>query len=266
MATKRRARSKKPPTSPSVDDFGSELAHGGDRADLVRRIARLWQHLGTFGLDEADRKLIEIGRAAKKNFAQRFSNSIAQKTADALRGDLRDISPDAEGRGHESLSAGARGLKKLDVNYSTPRSGLELAVSIKTINFKDEVTGRYTKNTKRVDGELRAEAQDCHTRQPFAVLAAYLFLPEDAANDGKQGPSSLKHNVQVLARRAGRQATGDDPSLFELVFVGLYRDDGHVVFFPADDEVPDDGAPSVVFTFSETLEQVRQLHAARNRH
>ena len=51
---------------------------------------------------------------------------------------------------------GAGGLKKLDVNHSTPEIGLGLGVSIKTINFLDIKTRRYTKNIKRVDGELRA--------------------------------------------------------------------------------------------------------------
>ncbi|MFN9810098.1 MAG: hypothetical protein ACK6CU_10755 [Deltaproteobacteria bacterium] len=221
--------------------------------------------LEAIGVDESDFEIIEItGRGAKKNHAQRLSTAIAQKVADALRGDFPDIAPDEDGGGHESLSAGAEGVKKLDVNYSTKRSGLELAVSIKTMNFRDEETRRYTKNTKRIDGELRAEAQDCHKRFPYAVLAACFFLPVEAANDGK-GRSSLKHNADVFARRAGRKSKDDDPSLFEFVFIGLYRDDGTVRLFPATPEVPPRGVPEKTMTFTEVLAEIRRLHAERNR-
>ncbi|QDV05613.1 hypothetical protein Poly30_11110 [Planctomycetes bacterium Poly30] len=262
MATNKPA---KPPTSATIQSFQSELAYAGNRSALIKRIDKLRRRLEELDLDEADRKLVTIdGRAEKKNFAQRLSTAIAQKTADALRPEFAGISPDAEGRGHESKSAGASGKKKIDVNYSTTTSGLELAVSIKTINFRDEKSGRYTKNTKRVDGELRAEAQDCHKRQPYAVLAAYVFLPVDAASDGKSGPSSLKHSAEVFGARGGRDTTKNSSSLFELVYIGLYDDQGNVDFFVADKQVPDRGVPSEIMTFPETLEQVRNLHRARN--
>jgi hypothetical protein len=99
----------------------------------------------------------------------------------------------------------ASGLKKIDVNYSSSRSGLELAISVKTINFKDEGTGRYTKNTKRVDGELRAEAEDVHKRQPYAVVVAYLFLPVDAATDGCG--SHADHAATLTDLRRGRSVS-----------------------------------------------------------
>lgn len=260
-----RTRSKKPSTSRDLDDFAEELAHAGNRADLVRRIGRLWDTLNQLTLDAEDLRLIELGRAEKKNFAQRFSTAIAQKVADALRPRFPEVFPNAKGEGHESRSASATGLKKLDVNYSTSRSGLELAVSIKTINFKDEETRRYTKNTKRVDGELRAEAQDCHTRQPYAVLAGFVFLPWDASGDGKAGVSSLKHNADVFHRRCGRRTTSNEHSLFETLFLGLYKDDGYTRFFRAADEFPQNGLPRSSLTFSETLAEVRELHARRNR-
>lgn len=265
MAARRRNAARRPPTSLSVDEFSVELDFAGDRTDLVRRIERLWRHLDTLGLDDDDRKLIEIGRAAKKNFAQSFSTAIAQKTADALRSDFPGIRPDQDGAGQESLSVGSRGLKKLDVNYSTTRSGLELAVSIKTINFKDERTGRYTKNARRVDGELRAEAQDCHGRQPYAVLAAYVFLPIDAASDGHGSVSSMKHIAEILSKRTGRVGTGDDASLFELAFIALYDESGRVVLFCVDSEVPERGVPSDTLTFEGSLALLRRLHNERNR-
>jgi hypothetical protein len=253
------------PTSATVDDFSKELEYAGDRADLDGRIVRLRALLAGLDLDEKDRQLIELGRGEKKNFAQRLSTAIAQKTADVLRSRCPGINPGADGRFHESKSAGSKGLKKLDVNYSTVRSGLELAVSIKTYNFKDETTGRFTKNSRRLDGELRAEAQDCHERQPFAVLSGYLFLPDVAANDGKLGPSSLKHNANVLAQRTGRVSKSAEASLFELVFIGVYSAGGSVRFFKADSDVPDNGLPGTTVSFSDTLAEICASHEERNR-
>lgn len=217
------------------------------------------------GLSSRDWELVELGRAAKKNYAQRLSNAIAQKVADALRPRFKGILPDAAGKGQESKSAGAAGLKKLDVNYSNPTIGLGLAVSIKTTNFSDEKTGRFTKNVKRVDGELRAEAQDCHTRQPFAVLAALWFFPAEAARDGSgDGPSSLVHAAETLAKRSGRPNQEGEHSRFELAFIGVYHEDGVVDFFPVSERFPNAGLPTYKLTATEVLARIEQTFAERN--
>src|SRR6185312_15347887 len=142
----------------------------------------------------------------------------------------------ADGSGQESRARTAKGVKKLDVNYSTLELGLGLGVSIKTINFPDKGTGRYTKNVTRVDNELRAEAQDYHERQPFAVMIALIFMPVDGCSDGKKGNmSSFAHAVLTFRGRAGRRSPTDGVALFERIFVALYthdgRDRGKVEFF-----------------------------------
>ena len=87
----------------------------------------------------------------------------------------------------------------MDVNYSTVELGLGLGVSIKTINFPDPKTRRYTKNYTRVDNELRAEAADYHERQPYAVLCAVVFLPLEACDDGGvSAPSSFGQSIQIF--------------------------------------------------------------------
>jgi hypothetical protein len=131
---------KAPPTSKSVDSLEAELQYAGDRAEIHSVCIEIADHLRSLHLPERYLDFIEIGRAAKKNFAQRFSHALAQKVADALRKQFSGINPDADGHYHESKSRGASGLKKLDVNYSTTQAGLGLAVSIKTINFRDEKT------------------------------------------------------------------------------------------------------------------------------
>lgn len=263
MATTRRRKRTKPPTSKSLNDFSSELRHGGDRKAIQERVKRLRSELAKT-LSETDFEIVEVtGRAAKRNLAQRFSASIAQKIADSLRPDFPGIWPDETGAGHESLSRGARGLKKLDVNFSTQQGGLGLAVSVKTINFPDEGSKRFTKNVKRVDGELRAEAQDCHEYHPYAVIAVYLFMPEEAARDGTTR-SSVRHAGEVLAERAGRKKPDDPHHLVELAFIGIY-DDAGAVRFHRPSEIPEQGEPAESLTFNQTLEEVKATYRARRR-
>jgi hypothetical protein len=257
------ARSKSKNDGPGPDSLRTELLAAGDRGELLARIARLEAEIDALKLTPRDRELIELGRGEKKNFAQRFSTSLAMKIANALRPRFSGIQPSADGKGHESLSRSKSGLKKIDVNYSTQQGGLELAISIKTMNFKDEDTGRYTKNTRRIDGELRAEAEDVHHRQPYAVVAGYLFLPWECAYDGRD-VSSLKHNAQVLDARSGRAELKNDLTRAELAYVVLYKDDGeNVVFRP--EAAPNAGIPAMTMTITQSLEEVVDFHRRRNR-
>jgi hypothetical protein len=176
--------------------------------------------------------------------------------------------PDETGAKHESRSGSASGPKKLDVNYSNPQIGLGLGVSIKTLNFRDEGTGRFTKNVKRLDGELRAEAQDYHVRQPFSVLAALVFMPDEAARDSSS-KSSLRHAWEVFGRRSGRMSTNDDASLFERFWLCVYSTEGErfgecryydvAKDFPVT-EVPDRGQ-----SLSEVLFEIEREFVNRNK-
>jgi hypothetical protein len=267
VASARRSKRGAPPTSADLDSIEAELRYAGDRAEIAQTCGDIGKHLRTLEFPDHYWGYIEIGRAAKKNFAQKFSCALAQKIANALRSKFKGIYPDEQGCGHESRSQGAAGLKKIDVNYSTPQMGLGLAVSIKTVNFKDEKTGRYTKNIKRIDGELRAEAQDCHTRQPFSVLSAVILMPADAATDGTR--SSLKHAWEVFHRRGGRRSKDDEASLFEAVFIGTYHSGGNrfgsVSIFDAIVEPPDRGLPSELVTLTDVIRTIEKLFKERNK-
>ncbi len=166
-------------------------------------------------------------REEKKNYAERLSRQIAIAVADSLRRHFPGITPDELGQRQEAPARTGEGFKKLDVNYSTPELGLGLGVSIKTLNYLDASTGRYTKNYSRIDNELRAEATDYHQRQPYSFLVAILFLPIDSCDDGtaQRNTSSFGAAVRHFRHRAGRVYPHDDVDLFELVFVGLYDPD-----------------------------------------
>ncbi|HEX8164604.1 MAG TPA: hypothetical protein VF601_02310 [Beijerinckiaceae bacterium] len=257
----------KPSTSANIDRIDAELQYAGDREEIERISDEVKRALRLAELPEVYFEYVEVGRAQKKNFAQRFSTALAQKVADALRPRFKGIMPLADGTKPESFGRGAGGLKKLDVNYWPGPTGLGLSVSIKTLNFPDFRSGRYTKNMRRMDGELRAEASDLHRFSPYAVLAALILLPLDAAHDAKEGRSSLKHAWDVFRRRAGRVSDKDDIALFEAIFIGVYstgKEAGAVRFFDLATEFPDRGLPESPQSFSTVLSRIEAIHRARH--
>jgi len=260
---------QKPDTSTDLNSLASELRYAGDREIIARTCAEIGDHLRTLSLPEEYWKFLEIGRAPKHGFAHKLSRALTQKFADALRPKFSGIYPDEGGRGHERKQQGAEGLKKLDVIYATPQAGLRLSISIKTINFKDEKTKRYTKNIKRADGELRAEASDCHKYNPYALLVGMVFFPLEAASDGVDGRSSLKHGWDVFRRRSGRKSHDDDPSLFEVMFLGMYDTSmehfGEVHFFNVLTEPPDRGMPEMLLTFEHVIAAIIDAFNVRHR-
>jgi hypothetical protein len=213
-----------------------------------------------------------ITATEKKNYAERLSRALANRVARELRATFPDILPSADGKGQESRARTSKGYKKLDVNYSTPELGLGLGISIKTINFIDAKTKRYTKNYTRADGELRAEASDYHERQPYAVMAALIFLPADSCDDGDpkgNAPSSFGQAVTIFRFRAGRLKPMDPSLLFERVFIGLYETGkprfGEVAFFDVMDAPPKRGRPKKTLTFDEVIGEIVETYDARNR-
>lgn len=248
------------------DSLLQELTWAGDRTEINDAIRRIRDHLQSLDLSEEIWSYIELGRAKKRGFAQRLSTAIAQKFADGLRPLLKHIVPAADGTRHEARALGAAGPKKLDVIHMTPEMGVGLAISIKTINSKDGKSNRYTKNVKRVDGELRAEASDYHERQPFAVFVALIFMPLDAASDGVSGLSSLRHSWDVFRARGGRGSPTGDHSRFEVVYLCLYDDvTGECTCFSVAEDMPVSGVPEVGLRLSNVLDDILKTFRSRNR-
>lgn len=220
-------------------------------------------------LEAAGDRSAMASRVQKKNYAEILSRELAKRFANGLRREFQGILPDEDGRGQESRARTAKGVKKLDVNYSTVELGLGLGVSIKTINFPDGASGRYTKNYTRVDGELRAEASDYHVRQPYAVMVAVIFLPLGACDDAKRDhPSSFGQAVRIFRSRGGRHEPTDDPNLFEAIYIGLYDTDparfGAVGFFDVGTPPPKAGRPTTLMGFSELLGDITGVYDLRN--
>lgn len=230
-------------------------------------------------LDHAEpRPGLSDDRSLKKNYAERLSRGLAAMFAAALRPYYPSITPRATGEGQEAPVGADRGRKKLDVKVWDDMLGLLLAVSVKTLTFRDWIAkegraGRYTKNMVRNDHELRAEASVVHRRQPFSVLIGCLFLPIDACDDGGVGEgatSSFAHAVVTLRKRTGRRSAEDQAELFERVYVGLFELEGEgrgsVRFFDVAKPPPRLGRPRRVDTIDlrAVVAAIRAVEQDRN--
>jgi len=119
----------------------------------------------------------------------------------------------------------------------------------------------------RNDMELRDEADKLHRRQPYAYLAAVIFIPLDSTWDGRKSDpdSSFTHAVFTFRKRTGR----DSPDSirydrFEAVYIGLFDDNGSVGFFDVMDKPRKNQPPSVAFGLDELIARI--LRGTTHRH
>ena len=124
----------------------------------------------------------------------------------------------------------------------------------------------YVHNRKRNDEELRTEASGYHKRQPYAVMIAVVFLPDDACDDGQpKGMSSFGAWVKYLRPLSGRVAPHDEIDRYERVFIGLYaRDSSRMEFFDVDHAPPKRGRPTTLLAYGQFLEEVEKTFLRRN--
>ena len=216
-----------------------------------------------FASDPAERHRLP---EQKRIYATRFANKMAICVANGLRDSFPDVLPGEDGKGLESPAQSVRGPKKLDVNYSTPQLGLGFGISLKAVHFKEREKFGYVHNRKRNDEELRTEASGYHKRQPYAVMVAVMFLPDDACNDAQpKNMSSFGAWVKYLRPLSQRVSAHDDIDRYERVYVGLYaRDGSRMEFFDVENAPPKRGRPKNLLTFAEFLEAVEKTFLRRN--
>jgi hypothetical protein len=212
-------------------------------------------------------------RSAKKNYAQTLSNELATMIGDCLRPHYPKarITPRPDGSGQEFTIGAKIDAKKTDVGVWDDTAGLILGVSIKTYSFRDfkggaaPSLGRYVKNVKRNDMELRDEADILHRRQPYAVLFALFFMPRDAAWDGATGQSSFAHAVFTFRKRAGRNSPDAARSdLFEKVYIGIFDDNGTVEFFDVEQTPRRNQPPAGTIALAQLVDTMRTAVVVRN--
>lgn len=202
----------------------------------------------------------------KRTYATRFADKMAICIANGLRKRFPGVLPDENGRGVESQAQSVRGPKKLDVNYSTQQLGLGFGISLKAVHFREKERRGYIHNRKRNDEELRSEASGYHQRQPYAVMIAVVFLPEDACDDASpRHSSSFGAWVKYLRPLAQRQSPHDDIDRYERVFIGLYSRDGATMeFFDVGLAPPKRGRPKSLLNYTAFLDEVEKTFMKRN--
>lgn len=201
-----------------------------DNVQVIRRV-----------LDKAaPRPPASAKSTVKISYAVRFAEEMAVCLAEDLQPLMRGITASAK-----RSASSVRGAKQLDVNFSTPATGLALGISLKSVHIREDTGARrYTHNKKRNEEELRIEASGYHKRQPYAVMIGVLFLPFDGCTDGKTGASSFGSWVRHLRPYAGRISPKDDEDRFEKIYIGLYEPDGtDLRFFDVESDPPRNDVP-----------------------
>jgi hypothetical protein len=150
-------------------------------------------------------------QSEKRRYSEKLSAAVALVLAEELRfRGLREARPAGPGEldtsGAERRMAGGVGAKKVDVTWSTDESGLLFAISVKSINFRDQRTRNFQKNLTNRRGEMLMEAVTLHRRFPYAVLAAFFFLDKGAETDNvhegqnRRRRRSTFHNAHARLR------------------------------------------------------------------
>ena len=169
----------------------------------------------------------EATQAHKKRYSEQVSEKVALALAAELRHrGMQEARPAGEGdlggSGAERRMAGGLGAKKVDVTWATEESGLLLAISVKTINFRDKRTGNFQKNLINRRGDMLMEAVTLDGRFPYAVLAGFFFLDKSAALDGtKKRRSTFLNAHRRLQLFTGRNDPAGREEQFERFYIIL---------------------------------------------
>lgn len=196
---------------------------------------------------------------AKRAWSERFANGCAIAVASALRATplskRNSIRPESLASGTEPVTPlGSGTSKRIDVTVVSPILGLELGVSLKGFNFRDQRSNNFDKNLTGRLYELGDEVRHVHEHLPHAFMVGLLFLPlESTVDKSDRVFSSFAHAVLKLRARSSRL----DASLMmhaarcDAGYVALYSlggDDipfGTVRFFDVRDAPPRRGRPTL---------------------
>jgi hypothetical protein len=204
-------------------------------------------------------------RTVKKNYAERLSNEVARHLAMRLRElGLDGCQPDEEG-GRERQFAGGIGAKKVDVSFATEEDGLVLAVSVKSICFRDQRTQNFQKNLTNRRGDLLSEATTLHQRFPYAVIGGLFLFDHGAKEDGTSNRVSTFITAHEYFRAFNNRTTqANAVQKFEELGIATYQSEEpfEVRFY---DSGKPDVSDSIENFFSRLLEGVAERNPDRFR-
>lgn len=205
-------------------------------------------------------------QATKRNWNQKLSNAFALAIAEELRHrGMKEARPAGPGElglsGAERRLAGGIGAKKVDVSWATEESGLLFAASVKTIMFRDGKTSNFQKNLVNRRGDLLVEAVTLHRRFPYSVLAAFLFIDHQAAEDGTARRKSTFRNafprLRLFTRRPDPSAREEQFERFYLLLVDSNTFQPTITAFEVNDE-------NVEVELDAALNEIVELLGERN--
>ena len=203
---------------------------------------------------------------AKKRYSEQVSQAVAIAFAEELRQrGLTDTRPSAPGEndksGAERRMAGGIGAKKVDVTWATEEAGLLLALSVKTINFRDRASKNFQKNLTNRRGDMLMEAVTLHRRFPYAVLGGLFFLDAEAATDGTEGRHSTFVNAHHrLKLFNGRPDPAGRDEQFERLYLLLMSANSEEVSVRAYSV----GVPDLIVPLKDLIEDLLGIVAERN--
>jgi hypothetical protein len=204
-------------------------------------------------------------RTAKKNYAERLSNEVARYLAARLRElGLKGCQPDEIG-GRERQFAGGIGAKKVDVSFATEEDGLVLAVSVKSISFKDKKSQNFQKNLTNRRGDLLSEATTLHQRFPYAVVGGLFMFDRGAAVDSTSNRVSTFVTAHEYFRAFNNRSTqANAVQKFEALGIALYQSEHpfEVLFHNCGKP---ESSESIETFFSRLLEMVAERNPDRFR-
>lgn len=206
---------------------------------------------------------------APRDVKKRYSERVSQRVAIAIAAELRErglkearpTEADAGDSGAERRMAGGLGAKKVDVTWATEVSGLLLAISIKSINFRDGKTKNFQKNLINRRGDMLMEGMTLHRRFPYAIIAGFFFLDKDAATDNNTRRRSTFLNAHSrLHLFTGRNdPAGRDEQFERLYLILLDASPSNVSLRPFAV-----GDPAKELSLSDMIDELLKLVAQRN--
>lgn len=205
-------------------------------------------------------------QSEKKRYSERVSETVAQALAAELRNrGLKEARPAPPGvmdsSGAERRMAGGLGAKKVDVTWATEQAGLLLAISVKSINFRDSRTGNFQKNLVNRRGDMLMEAVTLHRRFPYSVLSGFFFLDSGAEADNTPRRKSTFLNAHARLRLfTGRNDPAGRDEQFERFYLILLEATSVAVNIRAFEV----GRPETLIPLDKIIHNLLGLVAERN--
>lgn len=208
----------------------------------------------------------EPKQSLKKAYSEKMSAAVALALGEELQArGLKEARPTSPGElglsGAERRMAGAIGAKKVDVTWATEESGLQLAFSVKCINFEDPRTKNFQKNLTNRRGDMLFESVTLHRRFPYAVLGGFLLLDKGAEKDSTGKRRSTFHNAHRRLRLfSGRSDPAGRDEQYERLYVALVE----ASKFKASLRIYLAGAPDSEVKLDDALDDLLSIVADRN--